>query len=226
MPESRDLPPAGYTRATPRPPLRTRLLGTRALRGRPWFRSPLSAVALAAVLAVGIAGTVGYGISREAPARTLKPDAASPSAPPVRVPAPATPGGGALPGAPAAPPVTGPSDVPTDDSSPAPAPTDAEASPRQGSAPSGPVAPQRTPGTGPAPAGQAHAGPAVTRPPHPRPRPRPRPRPAPRPHVPHKPRTARPAAPSWIGPECRRRFPGDPARQAACVSALTRYYGR
>ncbi|WP_344284226.1 hypothetical protein [Actinomadura napierensis] len=42
--------------------------------------------------------------------------------------------------------------------------------------------------------------------------------------MPHKPRTARPAPPSWIGPECRRRFPGDPARQAACVAALNGYY--
>ncbi|WP_207939272.1 hypothetical protein, partial [Actinomadura darangshiensis] len=46
----------------------------------------------------------------------------------------------------------------------------------------------------------------------------------PRPHATRKPRTARPAAPSWIAAECRRRFPDDPLRRRYCVAALTRTF--
>lgn len=229
MPESRDLPPAGYTRAAPRPPLRSRLFGARAAlasRGR----SPFPAAVLALVLAAGIVGVIGYGTRREPPARTLRPDAVSPSAP-----MSAAPGGAAtVPGAaaptsvpPEALPGAGPGAAP---GVPAPVPggpvhaQDGAPGARPGGGASGTAAPPGS--SGDAQAGPAHARPAATVPPHRHPRPRPRPRPAPRPHVPSGPRTARPAAPSWIGPECRRRFPGDPARQGACVAALTRYYAK
>ncbi|MER6814300.1 hypothetical protein ABT299_33935 [Spirillospora sp. NPDC000708] len=221
MPESRDLPPAGYTRATPRPPLRSRLFGARAAlvsRGR----SPFPAAALALVLAACIVGVIGYGTRREPPARSLRPDAVSPSAPASAASA-SPPGPSAtLPGA--------GSGVAPDVPAPVPGgPVNTQDDPpgaRPGGGPSGTAAPRGSSGDGHAQAGPVHARPSATQPSHRSPRPRPRPRPAPRPHVPSKPRTARPAAPSWIGPECRRRFPGDPARQAACVAALTRYYAK
>ncbi|HEY8482444.1 MAG TPA: hypothetical protein VIL71_21670 [Spirillospora sp.] len=38
-------------------------------------------------------------------------------------------------------------------------------------------------------------------------------------------RTARPAVPSWVAAECRRRFPDDPRRRAACTAVLTEMFG-
>lgn len=32
--------------------------------------------------------------------------------------------------------------------------------------------------------------------------------------------------PAWVGPECRRRFPHDRTRQAACITALHNYFSR
>ncbi|MWA05026.1 hypothetical protein F8568_032625 [Actinomadura sp. LD22] len=223
MPESRDLPPAGYTRAAPRPPLRSRLLGARLVTARAPLarrhrvRSSIPAVALALVLAAGIVGVIGYGTRREPPARSLTPDAASPTAP-----APAASGrsGGAAADAPSPPPLSGPPGALPAVPAPTPGPAGAADDPQGARPGAGPSASQGAPGDRPSP---VPVRPAATRPPHSA---SPRPRPAPQPHVPSKPRTARPAAPSWIGPECRRRFPADPARQAACVAALTSYYAK
>ncbi len=54
-------------------------------------------------------------------------------------------------------------------------------------------------------------------------------RPVRRPHRPavrRPPKAARPAPPQWITNECKRRYPYDPARSAACVGMLTGVFGR
>ncbi|MFA1542990.1 hypothetical protein [Actinomadura monticuli] len=47
-------------------------------------------------------------------------------------------------------------------------------------------------------------------------------RPRARPTVKRKTRAARPAPPSWIDAECRRRFPDDPLRRRYCAAAYVR----
>ncbi|MBT2209971.1 hypothetical protein [Actinomadura sp. NEAU-AAG7] len=60
-----------------------------------------------------------------------------------------------------------------------------------------------------------------------RPAPRvPRPRPAPRPRSTRRPPDGPPPTPAWITAECRRRYPRDATRRAACVAALTGLGGR
>ncbi len=54
-------------------------------------------------------------------------------------------------------------------------------------------------------------------------------RPVRRPHRPvvrRPPRPVRPAAPPWITRECKRRYPFDPTRSAACAGTLSGVFGR
>ncbi|TDC62185.1 hypothetical protein E1200_26620 [Actinomadura sp. GC306] len=81
----------------------------------------------------------------------------------------------------------------------------------------GDVASASRPVTRKAPSRRGQAVPSRTY----RPRP-PRPAPAPRPSAAPP---ARPAVPSWIAAECRRRYPDDPHRRATCAAALTRAFG-
>ncbi|MFB4307576.1 hypothetical protein [Actinomadura sp. GTD37] len=95
-----------------------------------------------------------------------------------------------------------------------PAPPAAPSEPRAAA----PAAPSREPARHrgrPAPrsAPRSPAAPRRTAGPH-----RSRPRPA----VKHKKRAARPAPPSWLASECRRRFPDDPLRKRYCVAAAVR----
>ncbi|QKW35457.1 hypothetical protein HUT06_16585 [Actinomadura sp. NAK00032] len=179
---SSSLPPAGFTRGEPSPPVRRRMLRT------PWLPVAVAALALGAGFFA-----VGSGAGPASPARTVVPDAAT--RPPSTRPPSTRP-------AVVLPPV------------PEPSPPSKAATARE--------------------RGKRAPGRAVPK------RPRPRsavPRPAPRKARPHpparhpkhkarKPRTARPATPSWVTSECRRRFPGDPRRRAACVAALSGPFGR
>ncbi|TMR39466.1 hypothetical protein [Actinomadura geliboluensis] len=169
---SSSLPPAGFTRAEPSPPVRRRVLRT------PWLPVAVAALAMGAGFFA-----VGSWTEPVSPARTVVPDAATP--PPPSPPPPAS-----------APPQ-------------APAPGPATTTDRER---------ERAPG--------GRAVPKRARPRSAAPRPAPR-KARPRPPVRHprpkarKPRTARPATPSWVAAECRRRFPDDPTRRAACVAALS-----
>ncbi|MDL4770861.1 hypothetical protein [Actinomadura xylanilytica] len=104
-------------------------------------------------------------------------------------------------------------------------PVPAGSGPARGNAPARAVpstrAPTRVPATG------RRSPPASRAQPRHRPRHRPVSRaPRPRQHPPRETAARPPAqAPGWIGPECRRRFPGDPGRRGACVAALTRQLG-
>src|SRR5690606_30551531 len=184
---SSDLPPAGFTRAEPRPPARPR----RAF-----------AVA-AAVLGAGLALTAGYAAIAAAPGGTVTPAASSSAAPS------------------SSPPVA---------PRPAPAPPATRAAPGPEEVPSAsravkPDGPSRRAGSAPS----RDSRPRGVRPRESRPRGfRPRTR-ASRPGPPSRPRAGRPdrpAAPSWIAAECRRRFPDDPRRRAVCAAVLTETFGR
>ncbi|MCP9955113.1 hypothetical protein [Actinomadura madurae] len=167
---SSSLPPAGFTRAEPRPPAR---------------RPPRAAVvAVALVLGAGLFLAVGHGTARTVPARTVTPDAATPAA--SARPSPARP-------------------------SPASSRTGRTAAePHARSSAHRPRVPRRAPR-------RTHAAPS--------PREKGRPADRPRPAKTRTPRAVRPAAPSWIAAECRRRYPADPFRRSACVAALTEAFG-
>ncbi|MFD0688548.1 hypothetical protein [Actinomadura fibrosa] len=213
---SRDVPPAGYTRAAPQPPRRKHALSARPghrshrPRRRPIrLKSSLPAVALAVALAGGIMLTVAYGTVSQPPGHGVAPDAV-PSA--TAVPAPVAPPPPALPGSAA--PAFGGEIGPPDGARPA----------ERTATPAGtpPAAPPGRPGG--QPAGRPSQGGTAT---HPRPvvtrNPRPRPIPRPRTRAPHH---APPATPAWVLAECRKRFPTDPARRHACAAALVGYFGR
>ncbi|WP_433468759.1 hypothetical protein [Spirillospora sp. CA-128828] len=163
---SSSLPPAGFTRAEPRPP-------------GPRLRRP-ALIATTIVLGTGLLLAAGFTTTRTAPPRTVTPDAATP--------------------------------VPSAErSSPSPTPASGRKAAESRRTPSARrSSPPRRPPR------RERAVPQRTR--H-------RPVRHPRPPATHKARPSRPKAPSWIGPECRRRFPDDPRRRAACVAALTQAFG-
>ncbi|TDD69959.1 hypothetical protein [Actinomadura rubrisoli] len=202
MRHSRDVPPAGYTRAAPEPPGRARR--HRAEHRRPErrraFRMPrqFPAVALALVLSAGIVAVVVYGMARTPPAHPVTPDAVpTPTPPPVPpLPDPPRPSGPATSG--------------------------------KALLPDGEAAGRGRPGQDGRDGrnGRPEPEPGAASPARPRPARNPRPRPAPRPSSPHMAPKAPPATPAWVTAECRKRFPNDPRRRAACAAALADYMAR
>jgi hypothetical protein len=204
---SSSLPPAGFTRGEPSPPVRRRVLQT------PWL--PVAAAALA--IGAGFFA-IGSGADPVSPAGTVVPDAATPppaSPPSATAPSPSPP---SLSPPAVPPPVPSPGRpgkaAPAREGEQKPAGKRRQAPGREGRPPR--VRDRPMPG-------RAHPRSAA-----PRPAPRGvRPRPPVR-HPGHKarpPRTVRPATPSWIAAECRRRFPDDPGRRDACAAVLARTLG-
>ncbi|GGT54981.1 hypothetical protein [Actinomadura citrea] len=162
---SSSLPPAGFTRGEPRPPVR-----------RP---SRLSVVIAALALVAGLILVIAYGTTRLAPARPA--DGVTTPVPSAR-PSPAS---SPPPGRDVAEPRANPSRRHAGHKKRARRGEHAAASPRRH---------HHTV--------RRHHRPAKRKPPR-----------------------ARHAPPRWVSGECKRRFPYNPARGAACVGALTGAFG-